>query len=242
MSTCTLEPRAAELLAEASDWRLIGLLLERPREDWWKQVAELAAASADAVLREAGELAREANELTYIGLLGPGGPVSPRESGYRRTGDPARTLSEIRAFHAAFFFEPEREDPVDHVSVLCAFVGWMRLKEAFAVANDDREAAEVTRAAADRFVREHLAPCGEPMVERLDAFESGHLVLAARALAARTGPRPKDAEGDWVPHGLGVDQASMTCGLGESSGEEPEGEVELPPEFTAGLPREVIRE
>lgn len=240
MSPCTIEPRAAELLAEASDWRLLGLLFERPRGAWWTTVAELAAASTDELLRGAGELARAGDELLYLGLLGPGGPVSPREAGYRRTSDPARSLSEIRAFHAAFAFEPEREDPIDHVGVLCAFVGWMRLKEAFAVANDDREAVEITRAAADRFVREHLAPCAEPLLARLEAFDCGYLVPAARALVARTGPRPKDAEGDWVPQGLGVDDPSMTCGLGESSGEEPDGDQELPPEFTAGLPRDVI--
>ncbi|MBI5363230.1 MAG: molecular chaperone TorD family protein [Planctomycetes bacterium] len=236
---CTIEPRAAELLGEAADWRLIGLLFERPREGWKKTVAELAAACTDPLLREAGELAREAEEGRYLAFLGPGGALSPRESGYRRTADPARTLSEIRIFHAAFAFEPEREDPVDHMSVLCAFVGWMRLKEAYAVADDDRESAEITRAAADRFVREHLAPCAGPLAERLEQFECGQLLPAARALLARAGARPKNFEGDWVPEGLGVEDCSMSCGLAGGSGEEPEGEQELPPEFTAGLPRDL---
>lgn len=235
MSTITIEPRAAELLGEASDWRLIGLLFERPRGGWWRDTAALSAASNDPVLKEAGELTGAVDERRYLGLLGPGGPISPRESGYRRTADPSRSLSEIRAFFHAFAFEPEREDPVDHIAVMCAFLGWMRLKEAYAVASGDVEAIELTRAAADRFAREHLAPCAETLAARLEEFEAGHLVLAARALVARVGPRPKDAEGDWVPQGLGVDDPSMTCGLGETSGEEPVGEVGLPPEFTAGL-------
>lgn len=235
MNVCTIDRRTAELLAQASDWRLVGLLLERPRGTWWEQVASLVAGTADQDLQRAGALAEQASETHYLALLGPGGPLSPRESGHRRTADPARTLAEIRRFHQAFAFEPEREDPVDHVAVASAFVGWLRLKEAYAVANADSEAAEITRVAAERFQREHLAPCAQSLASALAELEGGYLEAAARALLARVGPRPADVEGDWVPEGLGLDDPALSCGLGGDSAEELPGGTDLPPEFTAGL-------
>jgi hypothetical protein len=233
-----LDPRAAELLREAQDWRTLGLLFERPRDPWRQDVARLAEACDDAALREAGALAGRAEEGRYLALFGPGGALSPRETGFRRSTDPARTIAELRAFHAAFAFEARHEDPIDHLSVLCDFVAWLRLKEAYATASGDREATEVTHEAAERFVRTHLAPCAEPLALSLAEFDSGHLLPAARALLARTGPRPVDVEGDWVPQGLAAQDCSITCALGGAALEPEPVEQELPPEFTAGLPRE----
>ena len=232
-----LAPDGAQLLREAQEWRLLELLFQRPRAQWREEVAELAQDCADPTLNEAGASAQDADEGEYLAFFGPGGIVSPRDPGYRRPSAPAQALSEISAFHAAFAFQPAVEDPIDHVSVMCGFVGWLRLKQAFALSIGDLESADVTREAAQRFVRTHLTPCAEPLALRLTELEAGHLALAASALLARTGPRPKDVEGDWVPSGLGVEDCSLTCGLAGHSGGDAEGSEELPPEFTAGLPR-----
>lgn len=236
----SLDPRAGELLARAQEWRLIGRLFERPTAAWREDVARLAEGCSDPLLRAAGAFARQADEGEYHALLGPGGVLPAREAGYRRTADPARSLAEIRSFHAAFAFESRHEDPIDHLSVLCGFVAWLYFKEAYALAANDAEAAEVTREAAARFVRAHLAPCAEPLAAQLEPLEVEPLRSAAQALLARTGPRPTNVEGDWVPHGLAVDECTVSCALGAAAESAPDEGDELPPEFTAGLPRDLL--
>jgi TorA maturation chaperone TorD len=232
-----LDARCADLLQQALEWRLIARLFELPRGAWLEEIRALGERCSDSELQHAVAAAARAGEGEYLGLLGPGGPLSPREAGHRRTGDPAQTLASIRAFHAAFAFEPQCADPVDHVAVEAGFVGWLRLKQAYAVANGDEEAASVTADAAQRFLREHLALCAEPLARALEEATDGHLVHAARALLARTGPRPRNAEGDWVPAGLGVEACALACGLGEGGGAQA---GDLPPEFTAGLPPDAL--
>lgn len=232
----SLASDVVELLNEALEWRLIGLLFERPRESWTVEVRELIPSCHDAGLTDAALRSRDTTEESYLAFLGPAGLVSPREAGYRRTTDPAQVLSEICAFHRAFAFESVREDPVDHIAVLAGFVGWLRLKEAFARANSDLESAEITRAAAERFVENHITSWAEPLATKLEAHDAGPLALAARALAVRVGAPARQVEGDWVPVGLGVEGCTLSC-ASEASGEEEAGE--LPPEFTAGLPYEI---
>ena len=233
-----LDPLARKALQDAHDWRLIGLCLERPRAATRRHVSELAANSDDPLLRRAGENIASAEEGDYLALFGPGGVVSPRESGWRRTGDPARSIAAIRAFHAAFDYRGEHEDPIDHLAVLCGFAAWLCFKQAYAIAGDQKEAAEITREALERLVREHIAPCAEPFAARSAELGAEPWLAAAQALVARAGPRPKNVEGDWVPHGLGVEDCSLTCGLAGAGAEGTDAseEAELPPEFTAGLP------
>jgi hypothetical protein len=207
-----LDDRCAELLREAQEWRLLGLLFERPRAGWHAHVARLAAGLTDADLRSAAEEAVAAHEGAYLAVLGPGGAFSPREAGYRRTADPARLLAEIRAAYDAFAFAPEREDPFDHVAVEAGFVGWLKLKEAFAHASGDHAAAAITAAATRGFVERHVACLAEPLADRLATLAEGHLAPASRALLARAGPRPRDLEGDWVPQGFDDESCALACG------------------------------
>ena len=53
------DPRVHELLAEASAWRVLGLLLERPREGWCQEVEALGRVASDADIRTAADAARE---------------------------------------------------------------------------------------------------------------------------------------------------------------------------------------
>ncbi|MBI5434150.1 MAG: molecular chaperone TorD family protein [Planctomycetes bacterium] len=229
-----LDPRAVELLREARDWRLISLLFERPRDEWWAEVAKLSLGCVDVELLRAAELASSATEGDYLEWLGPAGIVSPREAGYRKTTDPARLLAEVHAYYAAFAYQPRAEDPPDHVAVEAGFLGWLCLKEAYARADENSESASVTRDAKRDFIALHLACVAHGVARRFEATEGCHLAHAARALVARAGPLCKALEGDWVPNGLAADGCSLTCGTGDSA--DAELGDEIPPEFLAGLP------
>jgi len=184
-------------LEDAAAWRLIGLLFERPRSGWIDEMAALAREVEDAMLQQAvSEARRAASELgssgaaAYLAILGPGGAVSPREVAYRGREDPGGILADLSAFHAAFAFRPQAEDPPDHVAVEAGFVGYLRLKEAFARARSDAEAARTCVEAAAAFLAEHLGCFAEPLCHRLEGATLPHLEWAARCLLARTGPAP----------------------------------------------------
>ncbi len=60
-------------------------------------------------------------------------------------------LAELQAFYRAFAYQPVTEEPPDHVAVQAGFVGYLKLKQAFARACAERDAADVVRWAAERF-------------------------------------------------------------------------------------------
>lgn len=209
---CALSPLEKQLLAEAQQWRLVALMFERPRAGWWTEVAQLSEGCPDAELAAAAHAASAAREGDYLEFLGPGGLVSPREAGHRKTTDPSKLLSEIHAYYSAFGFEPATEETIDHVAVEAGFVGFMRLKEAYARVANDSAAADLTAEAARRFVHAHLAAMAEPLEHALRVAGGDYLGAAARSLVARTGPRPADVEGGWVPEGLAGDDCAFVCG------------------------------
>jgi TorA maturation chaperone TorD len=173
------------LMAEAAAWRLMGLLLERPRPGWHEELETLAPEVADPSVRAAVDAAREASEGTYLSLLGPGGFVSPREVAYRPTEDPGKILADLAAFYEAFAFDPQTEDSIDHIAVEAGFVAYLRLKEAYALAQGDDEAAATTAEALQHFFDAHLGTFVEPFAQRLEASGVLYLVGAARALHDR---------------------------------------------------------
>ena len=206
-----LDGKVRELLSEAHAWRLLSLLFERPTAGWSEEVAALAAGLRDPDLADAARSAPEASEAEYLAWLGPGGVVSAREAGHRETTDPAHVLAEIESYHRAFGFAPAREDPPDHVAVETAFVGYLGLKEAFALAQGEAEAASIAAEASRTFVERHLSTCAQPIAEAIGARSDGYLARAARVLFARVGPRPPDLEGGWVPRGLDVFECPAAC-------------------------------
>jgi nitrate reductase assembly molybdenum cofactor insertion protein NarJ len=181
-------PPCETLLREAAEWRLIGLLFEYPREGWRAEIAGLAAQVSDPVLIEA---AREAGlhdgEGAYLAALGPGGVVSPRGAGHLPSQDPGRILADVTAFYEAFQYRPGVQEPADHVAVEAGFVGYLKLKEAFARARAAVEEAEVTAQAATAFRMQHLAVMAEPLARRLADTGPRGVALAAEALLARVG-------------------------------------------------------
>jgi hypothetical protein len=179
---------AATAVAAAAEWRLLGLLLERPRAGWHDEVARLGREVGGIAIRDAVAAAGGAGEGEYLALLGPGGLVSPREVAYRGLQDPGRVLADLAAVYQAFAFGPRAEDPMDHIAVEVAFVGYLFLKEGFALATGDTEAAETTAAARRAFVREHLSMTAAPLADRLAARGSSSAPARAAALVAARVP------------------------------------------------------
>ncbi len=184
------DPRVQELLAEASAWRLLGLLFERPREGWRQEVEGLSRVVSDPEIRSAADaVQKEASEGLYLALLGPGGPVSPREVTYRGMKDPGHILADISAFYDAFAFQPETEEAPDHLAVEAGFMGYLCVKEAYARTRGNEEEAEIAARAAARFREAHLSALAWPVAERLEKTNVRYFSLASSVLAHRSGPR-----------------------------------------------------
>ncbi len=197
----------ASLIAAAAEWRLISLLLERPRAGWHAEVARVAAEVKPPALRKAAAAAQQATEGEYLALLGPGGAVSPRAVTYRPFADPGHLLAELSTVYQAFAFHPRAEEPIDHIAVEAGFAGYLLLKEAFATARGDREAATTTAAARRDFIATHVAAVVAPFAERLETAGQSYLVHAARCLVGRVAAPPRRPGG--IP--TDVDELSTSC-------------------------------
>jgi nitrate reductase assembly molybdenum cofactor insertion protein NarJ len=207
------DPRVQAHLGEATAWRLLGLLFERPRDGWREEVESLRPAVRDADIAAAVEAAREeATEGLYLAVLGPGGLASPREVAYRGMRDPGQILSDILAFHEAFAFRPEVEEPPDHVAVEAGFLGYLCLKQAYARLRGSADDAEIAAQAVARFCEEHLSSLAWPLADRLEKTGVQYLALAARALSCRTGPRPVTNPAGESSLPLGSSDCPLECG------------------------------
>lgn len=185
-------PAVSEALAAAVRWRLLGLLFERPRPGWLDEVRNLAREVTDPALEAVALEAERADEGNYLSVLGPGGAVSPREVAYRPMGDPGKILSEVSGYYRAFAHRPSAEDPADHVAIETGFVGYLMLKESYALARNDTDAARTTREAIGVFIRDHLGSFAEELSQRLTDSAAGHLPATAAILAGwcRDGEAP----------------------------------------------------
>jgi len=187
----TLSKRSRAWLDDATTWRLIGMLFERPHADWEANVAALAHEVGGRDLRRAAQAAVGARASDYLAVLGPGGGASPREVAYRTREDPGRILADVAAFYRAFGFEARVEDPPDHVAVEASFVGFLSMKAAYARELEEHEAEATVGAGLEKFVAEHLRRFAEPLAARLAPLGDSYLAIAAQALLARVGPVPK---------------------------------------------------
>jgi len=195
------------VVEDAARWRLLGLLFERPRAGWLEELRAVASEVDDARLAAAVEAAEETTEGTYQLLFGPGRAVSPREVAYRGRHDPGAVLADLSALYAAFAFHPKAEDPADHVAIEAAFAGYLRLKEAYARARGDVDAAATCTAAFARLRDTHMRYLAQPLAERLAAVPfPTHLALAAQVLFETCGSLPADA----VP--ADSDDGDLGCG------------------------------
>ena len=201
------------LLAEAAEWRLLGLLFECPKPGWREQVAGLGAEVPDPDLQAAAERAQaEAGECAYHSIFGPGGPAAAREVSYIESVQLGYLLSELNDYYDAFRFSNGTAEAPDHVSVESSFLGYLRLKEAFALANSSRNLAAVTREAAEHFLADHLSRIAEPLAKALECCGQQYLTLVGRALLRRTGPR-RQAGSNLLPVlGSSPERCGFACG------------------------------
>lgn len=199
------EKRLSAVLAAAAEWRLIGLLLERPIPERSGEVDRLIGEVRDLGAQAAAEIASGISEGEYLHWIGPGGAVSPREVAYRPMEDPGWILADLARFYEAFAFRPRAEDPGDHLAVECGFVAYLHLKEAYALAAGDREALETTIAARDRFIESHLSTLASAFAERLRELGS-RLAPVARWIAERVPVKTP------LPANPGTDEPESLCG------------------------------
>jgi TorA maturation chaperone TorD len=189
--TIGFDERVRALLHDAAEWRLLGRLLECPSPGWHAEVAALGGEVTLEPLRIASEQARdEASEGLYHALCGPGGPAPPREATYHQSVELGTLLSEIAGEYAAFGYDPKTNEPLDHIAVETGFLAYLRLKEAFARAKKDDEAAETTNRAARRFVADHLSKMAGTFAELVSHSGVEYLTAASSLLAARMPPKP----------------------------------------------------
>jgi nitrate reductase assembly molybdenum cofactor insertion protein NarJ len=201
-----------QLLREAAEWRLLGLLFECPSSQWNEQIAALAAEVSDADLVAAAAAAQqEASEGLYHSIFGPGGPAPRREISYRDWAQPGYLLSELTSYYDAFAYQPKIVEAPDHVSVETGFIAYLRLKEAYAEANADDDHAAVTREAAQQFIKEHLSALTEPLARSLEHSGVEYLALAGQALLARVGPKREQTPGQNLPVLSGDADAEFAC-------------------------------
>ncbi len=179
-----------QLLQDAAQWRLLGLLFECPNEDWRRNVAALAEEAADPLLQSAARHAlEEASEGLYHSIFGPGGPAAPREVSYSDSLQLGRLMYEVTACYRAFGFKPVTVEAPDHVSVEAGFLAYLRMKEAYARARSNPEQAAVAMEAARTFILEHLSLIAEPLAASLEGLGLAYLKEAGRALVARVSAR-----------------------------------------------------
>lgn len=215
VATRSLSDSQAALLRRAAEWRLIGLLLECPREGWHADVAALAREVDDERLRAAGEAAQhEATAGVHTSIFGPGGPVSPREVTYLGGIHLGYLLAELRAYYEAFAYHPDTPEPADHVAVEASFVAYLLIKQAYALASDDADHAAVVADAIEQFSRDHLAAMAQPVATTLEAVGPPYLAGAAGALFARVGPPAATTVPGALPM-VDVEGEEVCCGSGD---------------------------
>lgn len=179
-----------DLLRAAAEWRLLSLLFSCPQADWRADLAALAAEVDDEQLHAAAEAAQsEASEGLYHTTFGPGGPAAVREVSYRQATLSGQFLAELRGLYEAFAYQSASDEPPDHVAVEADFVGYLRLKQAFARSRGEEAQTAVTADAAQRMLDEHLSAIAEPLAQSLAASGVRYLELASAALLGRVGPR-----------------------------------------------------
>ncbi len=180
------------LLAEAAEWRLISLLFECPKDDWFEEVSRLGSEVGDTDLRRAAEMAQnEASEGIFHSTFGPGGPAPGREVSYRGWVQPGYLLAEISDFYHAFAYQPANGEVPDHVSVEAGFIAYLKLKQAYSVECGDHEHAAITADAAREFIADHISKYAEKLSRHLAGSGFEYLEHASKALFTRVGPDPE---------------------------------------------------
>jgi hypothetical protein len=202
-----------KLLVEAAEWRLISLLFDCPTGNWFEDVKALGQQVTDMRLKRAALSAqKEASEGLFHSIFGPGGPAPGREVSYRGWVQPGFLLSEVSSFYNAFSYEPDTREVPDHIAVETGFVGYLKLKELYALENGDAEKARITADASRTFIDEHVSKYAEKIMKLLDASGVEYLKLASVALFKRVGPDKDKGKQIYLPTLEQADDPIFECG------------------------------
>jgi hypothetical protein len=101
--------------------------------------------------------------------------------------DPAQILSELSTYYKAFAYDPASENPPDHIAVEAGFIGYMKLKEAYARSIGNGEGEGRTLRATEKFLQTHLREFSTSLATRLEEKAPGYLADAAKCLTRMTG-------------------------------------------------------
>lgn len=177
-------PKSVSLLADATAWRVLGMLFQPPSPGWREELLALAAEVPHAQLRAAASAAaEETSEGLYHTLFGPGGPVSLREISHRPTVDVGQFMAELAGLYRAFGYWPAEAEPPDHLAVEAGFAAYLRLKEAFALEQGEPQQAALAARCAEQFIAQHVALLAQPLPGRLAEAPIPYLAQAAAVLA-----------------------------------------------------------
>lgn len=208
-----LPPRVKELLDEASQWRLYGLLFEYPTKAWRENLEALLPSLHSAELRSIAQAALEqSSEGLHFTLFGPAGSVPAREVTYQGGVQFGYLMAELSAYYEAFGYEPQVDEAADHLAVQLGFLAFLKLKQAHAVLDGQDEAAQLTGEAFSNFLREHIAAQAEPVVKALEDFAPNYLTCAGKLILAHAGPSPRSAFPLGSSCDVGAESEAMSCG------------------------------
>ena len=196
----TTDSMVAGALGRAAVYRVLAGAFVHPtpaRLDALALAAATAAAAAAGRLRD--KLARlaiaaGAADAAVLGdehvfLFGRQVRCSPYESAYSGLspfGDKTARLADVAGFYAAFGLAPAAAQPdlEDHVGAELEFMSALALKEAWALAEGEAGALEVTRAAATKFLTDHLGRWAAAFAAAVEAATPVPFYTAAASLLA----------------------------------------------------------
>ncbi len=154
----TKSPSTIRLPATAGRYRLLATALAYPDVDFFEKL-EIAAEARDGIQAEYDRLFR-------TGAIWLEGAEYLVENEFQRT----QQLTDIMAFYHAFGVEPSKIRP-DSLTCQLEFMYYLEVKRARAeqgrIADESGDKAKVCRDAQGKFFREHLAPAGRAIADRL---------------------------------------------------------------------------
>jgi DMSO reductase family type II enzyme chaperone len=204
----------------------------------WKEVKEAMTVLADSsdlseVFESLWDSFKEAPDLQseYVRVFGHtlGQECPPYETQYGgNKGEPVQIfqqtqeLGDIAGFYRAFGLEvsDHTKERLDHISIELEFMAYLVYKEAYALASDGVERADICREAQRKFLNDHLgrwvplftrsleAKAQEGFYQRLAQLTERFLVLETEAF----GLKPLRAEG-LTPVPLEVEGGCFSCGM-----------------------------
>lgn len=178
---------------------------------------DLLAASVGALAAALHAADAAALEGEYHTLFTTQVLVSPYEGAYQRT-ERGAILGDVAAFYTAFSLQVTPESgPPDALCTELAFLAWLALKEAYALAHVMTEAVEVTRGATQQFLYDHLGRWAPAFLRQLLATTGHPVYVAAAQLLVDTLALAADA--------LGITEFQYV----QKTGGEPEAEVMVCP-------------